>query len=135
MKQGDFEMYCEPQGAFFSMDERAASLIVLHELAGPPGRRAVWLHRLMTERLAAWIGSQSLKRTFTSLADETGVAEGTIRNIFRDYINELEQTVRFETPKWMGIDEIHIINKPRCVVSNTWERHTGSRKPSGGRQQ
>lgn len=44
--------------------------------------------------------------------------EGTIRNIFRDYINELEQTVRFETPKWMGIDEIHIINKPRCVVSN-----------------
>lgn len=57
-------------------------------------------------------------RTFTSLADETGVVEGTIRNIFRDYINELEQTIRFETPKWMGIDEIHIINKPRCVVSN-----------------
>ena len=23
-----------------------------------------------------------------------------------------------ETPKWMGIDEIHIINKPRCVISN-----------------
>lgn len=31
MKQGDFEMYCEPQGAFFPMDERAAALIVLHE--------------------------------------------------------------------------------------------------------
>ena len=46
------------------------------------------------------------------------MVEGTIRNIFRDYINELEQTVRFETPKWMGIDEIHIINKPRCIVSN-----------------
>ena len=75
-------------------------------------------NRMMTERLVKWIGQQSLKRTFTSLADETGVVEGTIRNIFRDYINELEQTVRFETPKWMGIDEIHIINKPRCVVSN-----------------
>jgi transposase len=74
--------------------------------------------RMMTKRLVKWIGQQSLKRTFTSLADETGVVEGTIRNIFRDYINELEQTVRFETPKWMGIDEIHIINKPRCVVSN-----------------
>lgn len=35
MKQGDFEMYCEPQGAFFPMDERAASLIVLHEFAEP----------------------------------------------------------------------------------------------------
>jgi transposase len=75
-------------------------------------------NRMMTDRLVKWIGQQALKRTFTSLADETGVVEGTIRNIFRDYINELEQTIRFETPKWMGIDEIHIINKPRCVVSN-----------------
>lgn len=75
-------------------------------------------NRMMTERLVAWIGPQSLKRTFTSLADETGVVEGTIRNIFRDYINELAQTVRFETPKWMGMGEIHIINKPRCVITN-----------------
>ncbi len=37
MKQGDFEMYCEPQGAFFPMDKRAASLIVLHEFAEPFG--------------------------------------------------------------------------------------------------
>jgi len=73
--------------------------------------------RAMTARLAAWIGSQSLKRTFASLAEETGVVEGTIRNIFRDYVNELEATVRFETPKWMGIDEIHLI-KPRGVITN-----------------
>lgn len=73
--------------------------------------------RQMTERLVNWIGRQSLKRTFLSLADETGVDEKTIRNIFRDYINELEKQVRFETPKWMGIDEIHLI-KPRCVISN-----------------
>ena len=56
-------------------------------------------------------------RTFASIAEETGVVEGTIRNIFRDYINELEQTIRFETPKWMGIDEIHLI-KPRGVITN-----------------
>ncbi|MDL1863951.1 conjugal transfer protein TraC [Betaproteobacteria bacterium PRO5] len=37
MKQGDFEMYCEPQGAFFPMDEHAASLIVLHEFVEPFG--------------------------------------------------------------------------------------------------
>lgn len=73
--------------------------------------------RAMTSRLTAWIGAQSLKRTFASLAEETGVVEGTIRNIFRDYINELERTVRFETPKWMGIDEIHLI-KPRGVITN-----------------
>lgn len=58
-----------------------------------------------------------IKRTFTSIADEVGIVEGTVRSIFRDYINELERTVRFETPKWMGIDEIHLI-KPRGVISN-----------------
>lgn len=73
--------------------------------------------RAMTARLAAWIGPQSLKRTFASIAEETGVVEGTIRNIFRDYVNELERTVRFEAPKWMGIDEIHLI-KPRGVITN-----------------
>ena len=74
-------------------------------------------NRMMTERLVAWIGQQSLKRTFTSLADETGVVEGTIRNIFRDYVNELEAQFRFETPQWMGIDEIYLI-KPRCLITN-----------------
>ncbi len=74
-------------------------------------------NRMMTERLVKWIGERSLKRTFASLADETGVVEGTIRNIFRDYVNELEKTIRFEVPRWMGIDEIHLI-KPRCVISN-----------------
>lgn len=78
---------------------------------------AVNAKREMTDRLTKWIGQQSLKRTFASIADETGLDEKTIRNIFRDYINELEAEFRFETPKWMGIDEIHLI-KPRCVVSN-----------------
>jgi transposase len=73
--------------------------------------------REMTDRLVTWIGRQSLSRTFTSLADETGLDEKTIRNIFRDYVNELERTVRFETPQWMGIDEIHLI-KPRGVITN-----------------
>lgn len=78
---------------------------------------AVNAKREMTDRLVRWIGQQSLKRTFASVADDTGLDEKTIRNIFRDYINELESTFRFETPKWMGIDEIHLI-KPRGVISN-----------------
>ncbi len=73
--------------------------------------------RLMTHRLVRWIGQQSLKRPFTSVAEEVGVDEGTIRNIFRDYVNELEAQFEVETPKWLGIDEIHIV-RPRCVVAN-----------------
>ncbi|MDY0341835.1 MAG: ISL3 family transposase [Coriobacteriia bacterium] len=78
---------------------------------------AVNAKREMTDRLVAWIGQQSLRRTFTSIAEDIGLDEKTVRNIFRDYVNELEKTVRFETPTWMGIDEIHLI-RPRCVISN-----------------
>lgn len=80
---------------------------------------AVNAKREMTDRLTKWIGQQSLKRTFASIAEEVGIDEKTVRNIFRDYINDLEAQFRFETPKWMGIDEIHLI-RPRCVISNIW---------------
>lgn len=73
--------------------------------------------RMMTSRLAVWVGKQAIKRTFASIAEDVGINEGTVRSVFRDYINELERTVRFDTPKWMGIDEIHLI-KPRGVITN-----------------
>lgn len=79
------------------------------------------VNRAMTSRLLDWIGKQAIRRTFTSIAEDVGITEGTVRGIFRDYINELERTVRFETPKWMGIDEIHLI-KPRGVITNIHNR-------------
>ncbi|MBE3062293.1 MAG: ISL3 family transposase [Cutibacterium acnes] len=78
---------------------------------------AVNAKREMTDRLVRWIGQQSVKRTFASIAEDAGLDEKTIRNIFRDYVNELEQHIRFETPRWMGIDEIHLI-RPRGVITN-----------------
>ncbi len=77
--------------------------------------------RNCTKRLLSYIEKQTLKRTFVSISEDVGLNEKTIRNIFRDYINRLEQTLRFETPNWLGIDEIHII-KPRCVLTNIEER-------------
>ncbi|PCS24166.1 transposase [Candidatus Enterovibrio escicola] len=44
--------------------------------------------------------------------------EKTIRNIFQDYCEREEERLKFEMPKWLGIDEIHIIKKPRCVLTN-----------------
>ncbi|MDD4933241.1 MAG: transposase family protein [Methylacidiphilaceae bacterium] len=73
--------------------------------------------RLMTRRLVKWIGQQSIKRAFASVAVEAGVTDTTVRSVFRDYIDELEAHIRFETPKWMSIDEIPLI-RPRCVVAN-----------------
>lgn len=72
----------------------------------------------MTTRLHRWIGEQSITKTFTSIADEVGVSEGLVRLIFKEYVTKMEDSVVFETPEWMGIDEIHIIKKPRCVISD-----------------
>lgn len=72
----------------------------------------------MTARLYRWICQQSINKTFTSIANDIGVSEGTIRGVFNEYVAELERTTVFETPEWMGIDEIHIIKKPRCVFTN-----------------
>ena len=38
--------------------------------------------RSMTNRLVEWIGKQAVKRTFSSIADEVGIVEGTVRLIF-----------------------------------------------------
>lgn len=77
--------------------------------------------REATKRLIEYIEKQSLKRTFVSVADDVGLDEKTVRNIFTDYVLRLEKEFKFKIPEYMGIDEIHILNKPRCVITNIKE--------------
>lgn len=74
--------------------------------------------RDMTRRLVAYIGKESLKRPFSHVAEETGVVEGTVRAIFAAHVEALASMVEFETPEWLGIDEIHLLRKPRAVIGN-----------------
>lgn len=46
--------------------------------------------RNMTRRLVEYIQQRSLVRTFTEVADDVGVNEKTIRNVFREHIGQLE---------------------------------------------
>lgn len=78
--------------------------------------------RWATNRLVGYIENESLKRTFTSIADDVGVNEKTIRNIFREYIARLEASVEFITPEWLGIDELTLMKRPRCIITNVKER-------------
>lgn len=74
--------------------------------------------RRMTKRLLQFIQSESLRRTFTDVADRCGLDEKTVRLIFKEYTAELAKTYKFETPAILGIDELHLIGKPRCVLTN-----------------
>lgn len=73
--------------------------------------------RRMTDRLVQWIGEQAVRRTNSSVAEEVGVSEGTIRLVLAEYVQQKYGAMCFATPRWLGIDEIHLI-KPRCVLTN-----------------
>ena len=64
--------------------------------------------REMTERLAKWIGRQSIEYTYAESAKQVKVDEKTVRNIFDEYVAILAKEYRRETPVWLGIDEIEV---------------------------
>ncbi len=80
------------------------------------------ISRSVTKRLIHWIQEASLDKTFTSVAEEIGVDEKTVRNIFNDYVAELVTQTDFRTPKWLGIDEVHLLKSYRCVITDVENR-------------
>ncbi len=77
---------------------------------------------LMTRRLVDHVGKAGLRRTFADVAHETGLDDRTVRRIVSDHIGTLETRYVFETPDWLGLDEIHILGKVCGVVTNV-QRH------------
>lgn len=84
--------------------------------APPPGTMDD--KRRMTERLVKYIARQSLTETFTKVGEDTGADEKTIRNVFDETIRNLEMLRVVPTPKWLGIDEIYLFDKPRAVFAD-----------------
>lgn len=74
--------------------------------------------RLATTRLVQHIERHCLRKTFAELSREVGVDDKTIRHIFDDYVANLKETVVFETPEVLGIDELKIIGQYRCMLTN-----------------
>lgn len=77
---------------------------------------------MMTERLKAYIREQSMKRTFTSIGEDVGLDEKTVRRIFSAYADELEVTHKVYSPEWLGIDEVHLTRQMRCVLTDVHRR-------------
>lgn len=75
-----------------------------------------------TNRLVKYIEHRALIRTCTSVADDVGLTEATVRNILKAHIKELEKKYRFETPRILGIDEVHLNRKMRLVLTNIGEK-------------
>ena len=65
--------------------------------------------RFATRRLVEFIHQESFRRPFTPIAADIGIDEQTVRNVFEDHAEHLRETVKFETPTWLGIDELKVV--------------------------
>jgi transposase len=74
--------------------------------------------RLATSRLIAYVRKTCFRETFAVVARRVAMDEKTVRQIFADYIEELESKIRFVTPRFLGIDEIKIIGDYRAMITN-----------------
>ncbi len=75
-----------------------------------------------TTRLVEYVMKESIKRTFASVAQETGLNEITVRRLFKKHSEQLGKDYRVETPRWLGMDEIYLIRKSRAVLTNLEKR-------------
>lgn len=71
-----------------------------------------------TRRLVEYVGESIFHDTFTGIARRVGLDEHTIRNMADDYLQHLEESVQFTTPRWLGVDELHVNKRFRGVLTN-----------------
>ena len=76
----------------------------------------------MTTRCVEWISKQSMCDTFVSVAGDIGCSEKTVRNIAYDYIAKKNQEHQPCIPKALGIDEIVLGGRSRCVLTDIDQR-------------
>lgn len=76
----------------------------------------------VTNRMRDYIRDKSLILPFQNIADELSISDTTVKNIFRDYVAELEANYERYAPKVLGIDENHLMNNYRAVFVDVEKR-------------
>lgn len=88
----------------------------------PDSHRELHDEFMMTRRLYEWIGSRSMDRTFASVAEDVRLDERTVRRVFEHWADAGIKALDFETPKIMGIDEVHLLHAARGILTNIGEK-------------
>lgn len=82
----------------------------------------------MTLRLHEYVEKESFNHPYTFVAAQTGLDEKTVRDIFNARAEFLGRWHRFETPRILGIDELYLNKRYRCILTNIEERTLASVK-------
>ena len=79
-------------------------------------------HYQMTERLERHVRREVFNMTHQALADRLNLSDRTIRDIFNDELKRRNKAYVPEAPRYIGIDELYLGGKYRCVITNLEER-------------
>lgn len=81
-------------------------------------------NRKMTERAYFDIAQRSLRTTFRDVAVDYPLTHVTVKNVFEDFLEDYKDKLRFETPAFLGIDEIKIKKIGEITVITDLEHRT-----------
>jgi transposase len=76
----------------------------------------------MTKRTADYIIRRAAKVPFLSVSSELGIDEKTVRNVFANYVNAIENKHDWQAPRVLGIDETHFSQKMHLVMTDIEKR-------------
>jgi len=77
---------------------------------------------MMTRRLYEWIGKRGMNTTFAAISRDAGLDERTIRRVFEHWSEAKMGQLNFETPEVLGIDEVHLLDNARGVLTNVSQK-------------
>jgi transposase len=80
-------------------------------------------NHFMTNRLVSYIQQEALRRTFVSIADETGLVESTIRALFSEFTTTIAPRFPDDELLYVGIDELYLLHQYRCVITDVANHH------------
>lgn len=72
----------------------------------------------VTRRLRSHIQKEALKKQFTTIAEEFGISNMTVRRAFDDFVKENDKNRVLKAPRVIGIDEAHLNKTMRGVITD-----------------
>jgi transposase len=75
-----------------------------------------------TSRLVKFVERESLRSTFVSVAENLDIDEKTVRSIFKAHVARLDAARHVISPRWLGMDEKHLLDTPRFVIADVERR-------------
>jgi transposase len=72
----------------------------------------------ITKRLVTYIEKQCIEKPFLTISQNIGVDENIVREIFTKYAEREQKKQCIPTPEVLGIDDVYIEKKARCVMTD-----------------